>query len=494
MRFFFLSLTFIILCVSMVNGEVLNQRGQAYFDYAVFAFEDKNYDEAEKNLKLALELNSGFPVYQHYLAKVYLETGQYDKAMYYLKEAEKGDSGLSGVKADIAFVYYRQKDFQKAADIFKLLADKSSEDAFLQYYAGLCLSEIKQCEDAVKYFTRASEISSSVRVKGDYALGVCYQDIGKREKAVEKFKQVKNALNSGEMGASAEKWLEPEQAGTKSAKPYTVFAMLSRIYDDNVGLQSEDQEFFTDEDDWGTGAYIFGSYNFIKQNNFKAGAGIDIHHTRYDDLSEFDQTGSILSLYSRYSMKPLFFGLNYYLFFHWLDSESSLRSHHIKPDITWKINENLTSCLSYSFFKDNDFLDRNRDGEMHSSSLKLLYKLPFAKTTLSAGIRYEKKDAFHPDDSFHRMRSHVGLFIKLPWELELGIMGKYADKKYENTDSKAGITRNDDKYSASASISRNIYKDWLNLAFEYRYINNDSNIRLYDYTNNQTIISLSAGF
>jgi hypothetical protein len=78
-----------------------------------------------------------------------------------------------------------------------------------------------------------------------------------------------------------------------------------------------------------------------------------------------------------------------------------------------------------------------------------------------------------------------------PWQLSFRLTGKYEDKTYDNTDSVFDVKREDDRYEGSVLISHRFYYDFLNIQAEYKYIRNDSNIDLYEYTKNVTALFLT---
>ena len=55
------------------------EAGRAYFDLGVFAYNDGDYVEAEKNLKSALTAMPDNPYYNHYMGKTYLKMERYDE-------------------------------------------------------------------------------------------------------------------------------------------------------------------------------------------------------------------------------------------------------------------------------------------------------------------------------------------------------------------------------------------------------------------------------
>jgi len=64
------TILFVLFIAFTVRAE---EKGAAYYDLGIFSYESGEYETAEKNLKKALELNPGYPLYNHYLGKIYLK-------------------------------------------------------------------------------------------------------------------------------------------------------------------------------------------------------------------------------------------------------------------------------------------------------------------------------------------------------------------------------------------------------------------------------------
>ena len=152
---------FILLLASVTYAE--EEGGRAYYDFGIFAYEDKEYEDAEKNFKKALEFSPNNPFYNHYLGKVYLKTGRYQEAEDYLKRAWKVNREISGLKYDIAFLNYKTSNYLKAADLFKEIVKEDPSNVLASYHAGISLYKQRKYKKALEYFIGAAEGSPDSR-------------------------------------------------------------------------------------------------------------------------------------------------------------------------------------------------------------------------------------------------------------------------------------------------------------------------------------------
>lgn len=280
----------------------------------------------------------------------------------------------------------------------------------------------------------------------------------------------------------------------KVAKPYSLFLKAGYQYDDNVRLEPLDVDFFADDSDYLFEGFFYGRYNFINSEDATMGVGYSHYQTLYQDLEEFDITGSIGRLYGRYRLRPFAFGVSYLPAYFWVNSESYLLRHQVRPEVIWKISDDFSAKLTYSYFND-DFrrdIDDDRDGDIHEVYLNLAYLLFQRSVYLSGSIGYTDKSADADEEAYDQMTAKAGFYATLPWTLRFSVTGKYYQRTYG--EDSAGFEREDDKYIGSASLSSNLYYDWLSIIAEYEYTKNESDVETYDYERNIAGLSLAVKF
>jgi len=491
-------LSFVLVALIVVFAsfplQAQEERGDAYYDFGVFAYEDEDYEAAEENLLKALQFGPDNPFYNHFLGKTYLKLERYDDAMIYFNKARDISPDLSGLKYDTAYLYYKIPDYAKAADLFSEIAGDDPANALAAYHAGISYFSLNRYSKALDYFITVSEKSPTVKANGYYYAGICYHKMGKIGKAVEKFEYVRNNADSGVLRENAVKWLEAIESQKEALKPYSLFLKVGYQYDDNVRLEPLDEDLFADEEDYAKVVVFSGRYNAVNLPDYKIGIGYNHYQTWYDDLSEFDLTGSTGNFYAKYQLQNFNLGFSYLPTYYWLDDQSYMMRHHLKPEVVWKSDYNLSARLSYSYYRNNYFTNNDRDGHTHEGFLNVYYIIKNQKGFLFAGVGYEDNTASHPDQYYGQWKTKLGLSYDLFWGFNLLMTVKYYSKEYDNVDSGFGVTRKDGKYYGSVSLSRNIFRNWLAIVAEFNRTKNDSNIGYYDYKRNVTTLSLTATY
>ena len=469
------------------------EAGRAYYDLGVFAYDAGNYEEAEKSLKAALTVMPDNSFYNHYLGKTYLKMKRYDEALVYLKLAYDVDPDVPGLKYDLALGFFQLQDYARASDLFTDVSQEDPTNIPALYHTGISLYKQGQYSKASDYLIDASEKSPSIKAMGYFYAGVCHQKMGDMENAVKKLEYVKDNAKDASLRESAIKKLEAVEK-QKRVKPYSVNMKLGVQYDDNVVLEPVDEDIIADKDDWMAVLYFSGKYNVVNGQDYIIGAGYNHYQTLHDDLGEYDLIGSILDFYAKYRLNRFTLSFTYSPNYYWLDSESYIMKHHLKPEVSYKINENLVSKLSYSYYRNKYYEDKNRDGHTHEGFLNFYYRLGRRMGYLFGGLGYEDVSASHLDQYYGQLKTKLGVSFKMPFELVFNTTLKFYRKDYDNVNTIFGVTREDDKYNILVSLSRKLIYDWLGILGEYSYTKNDSNISDYEYKRNVATLSLTASF
>jgi tetratricopeptide (TPR) repeat protein len=498
-----LSYVSVILLVLLVflPAHAEEQGGGAYYDLGVFAYEEGDYESAERYFTKALASNPDDPYYNHFLGKTYLETERYQKAMKYLNMAWKMNPDISGLQYDLAYLHYKMSKYSRAADLFAEIATEDPSNVLALYHAGICLYKQRDYQRALDYFLAAAQKSPTMKDNGYYYAGVCYWEMGKIDEAVEKFEYVRDHADSGLLRENALVWLgRIQKKEEKVVKPYSLYFKAGIHHDDNIPLDPVDGDVAGvtgDESGIVAKAYFSGKYNVVNRKDYQIGAGYSHYqtwHDGHDDLDEFDLIASIFKVYGKYRFQPFTLGLSYMPTYYWLDSDSYLRRHEIKPEVTWKCHEKLSTRLSYSYYADERFDLDEKDGHTNEGFLDAYYSILGKTGYLFGGIGYEDRDARHPDQDYGRLKTKLGIMFGIPWDLKVTLTGRYYDKEYDHTDSLFGKKREDSEYRGSVSISRKVFCDWLSAVAEYSYTENDSNIDAFEYDREVIGLSLTARY
>lgn len=485
-------LIFAIPCTAYARDD----KGGPFFDLGVFAFEAKNFVEAETNLKKALSLGPDNPLYHHYLGKTYLGMQRYDLAEEHLRRAERLDAELVGLSYDLAVLYYETERYAQAVEFYRKVIRDAPENILAHYQCGISLYRQQKYKEALFYFTTASEMSPTIKTNGYFYAGICSLKVGDYDTAIERLNYVRENTDSETLRSHALKWLNNIEKQKKQLKPYHLFLKAGYQYDSNVTLDPVDEDFITEEDDFLATVYFSGSFNLLEadKGRYVFGVGYNHYMTMHNRLTEYDLTGSMGNVYARANPGPLRFSIAYIPHYYWLDREDYLRRHQIMPEVVWQARSNLIVRFSYSYYDNDYFTEDGRDGQTHEPVLSGYYFFGRQRGYVFGGAGYEANSARSPDQDYGRLLIRGGLSHNLFWRLKLAVNVRYYGKRYDNVDSNYTVRREDDKYYGGITLSRPLFYDWLKITAEYNYTKNNSNISVFEYRRHVGTVYLSTRF
>ena len=469
--------------------------GNVYYDFGVFALDEGNLNEAEKYFLQAMSKEPDNPYCNQFLGKTYFQMGRFDDALRYTEKAWHLNPSLPGLGYDRGMAYYKTGNYEQAETIFSTLYQKEPDNALAVYYAGMSCFKQQQFRDALQYLNIAAEMNMSIRDNSYYFAGLCYQQLGETEKAIDKLDYVAEFATSDPLRKSASEWLEKLRKEGEKGVPYSLYLKLGLQYDDNVLLEPLDQNLPTDQGDSLIVGFFAGRYNLVNKPDQRFGVGYSHYQTRYTNLSEEDLIGSTLTFYFQQRLNTeLTLICSYRPTFYWLDYNSYLRRHQLQPELIWQPVPGRTIRFSYNYSINKYFQDNDSDGHRNALDVDIYQKVLGQKGELLVGLGYENNAANSPDEDYDWYRGGIGLSYNMSWNLKLRLRGALIYKKYAHVDSYYKTQREDDKYKFTASLSRPILKDRLVIQGEYQYTKNDSNIATYSYKKNVYTVSAITKF
>jgi Tfp pilus assembly protein PilF len=464
--------------------------GRAYFDLGVFAFEEGDYQNAISNFEQAIKLNPKDPEFHHYMGKTYLGTKQYEKSEKFLTKAWKMAPLLSDISKDRAILYYRQSNFQSAANLFLDIIRQDPSDIMSTYYAANCLYKQKDYYQAGQLFQKAAK-SPSIQANCLYYAGICYIKTGLPQKGRQLLMKVQNNPKAGELKSYSSKWISALDKKMQIKKDYALFAQLSYQYDSNIRLEPIDEDLYTDEDDYCTSFLVSGHYTFADIQPYQFSAGMTYFKYLYKDYSKYDMDGHMMHLNTKLDLQPVVIGLNFSPSIFWLDSEQYLKRMNVTPMVSYQFNPQLRASISFANMFDNNLDNDGRDAHQAENELTFTYIIPKKNMMLFSTFGLEIMNADNNINDYDLLYSKAGIRMQKVWGFTFGLSGQYDQKKYEFIDPVYDAIRDDYRYLGTLYMQRSI-NPWLGIKTEYKFTKNSSNISLFNYERSSVTFSLTA--
>jgi len=465
--------------------------GEVNSDLGVFALDEGNLAAAEKHFTDAIQKEPDNPYYHQYLGKTYLKTKRFEDAIGAFEAAWKLNPDIKDLQFNLAMANYEAGSYAKAEELFTDLVAKDPNNVLARYYLGMTYFKQDKYSDALPPLLQAGEKNESIRDNSYYFAGISHFKFDEPEKALDKLGYVETQASSEKLRHSARKWQEVIRAQQARSSRYNLYLKLGMEYDDNVRLESIDESLGAGEDkeDLAATAYFSGKYKFINTLNRKAGIGYSHYQVLYQDLSEFDLTASVFSLFFQERInRELYLSFNYLPSHYWVDGEHYLFRHQLSPTMLYRLDDTKGVRVSYNF-TDNDYdNEKGRSGQGHEFKIDFITMLFNKNGDLTVGAIYENHGAEDPVHEYDLLRAHFEFSYAMPREWKLAFKGILYRKEHNNTD------RVDDRISLGWELSRPIFYKWLSVQAEFYLTRNDSNDNDYNYEKKVAGLSLVTEF
>ncbi|HZX14831.1 MAG TPA: tetratricopeptide repeat protein [Thermodesulfobacteriota bacterium] len=183
------------------DPEVYNIKGLIYFAL-------KEYGEAEKSYKEAIEIKSDYSEARYNLCGLYLTLDQWDKA---IDECSKAVSDVLYRSRDKAFTslgvaYFRKGDIDKAKECYQKSLEVNPALVYAHNELGKLYMSTGNEEEGIEEFRKAIN-GYNMYDEAYYNLGLAYLKIGKTEDACASFKKVIGISPDSVLGTNAKSYL-----------------------------------------------------------------------------------------------------------------------------------------------------------------------------------------------------------------------------------------------------------------------------------------------
>lgn len=471
--------------LSLFRPVFAGENAQNYYGMGVFAYEEGNYAEAEQFLTKAVKMDPENARAHFYLGQTYFKQKRLDLAESSLTRAFSLDPEFPGLNYCLGLLYYENMDFDKALSQFQKVAPGDDNSVLATYYSGISQYKLEEYAAAEKSLLAAAKMSPTIEANGNYYAGICNYHLDRLDTAESQFSHVAEIAEADDLRENARLWIKTIQDKRAALKPWSLYLKTAYVFDDNVVLEPAEQDIVSDEKDSALMTYLNGDWDLIRGPRLAAGVGYSHYQTWYQDLSDYDLTGSIGNFYLNYQCnESLTLGLKYLPTYYWVDSDSYLMQHQMRPSLTWAMDPGSALDASYGYYRNNYFTDDARDGHANEVSFDYSRALEKLDAYVFCGVGYEINSAAEKDEDFSELKTLAGISCDVSERTNITVYGNYFDKDYDDSDFVYGVKREDFRYSLSAAVTRNFWKEWLYAGAEYNYTKNNSNIRDFDYDRN----------
>jgi tetratricopeptide (TPR) repeat protein len=495
-------LVFMLICVFCLSS--------------VYVFSADSYVEADKELNAGIlslkvgdyedalekfqKVSDADPINAdayYYFGMAYSQMEEFPKAIPYYQKALILNPELTKIYFPLGIAYYQLKQYPNALESLSQAEKYSPEDAMVYYYQGATYYGMRRYYKSVTPFKKVREFDSALAVLSYYWQGVSLFQQGLYNEAQFSLQQVKRLSPDSQLGKSADEFLS---AIEKRTQPLSLKAGLGVEYDDNVTLQSanEDVSTVSDKEDERLVANLkVTGKTFLDPGEF--GASYAFYQSLHQDLTEYNVQGHTATLYFASNLRPVQPSIQYSYDYYFVDNDEYLAKHTLTPSLNISVfSPHITQVyfqyesLNYLISVDEDEYDRS--GFSNSIGLNQYLSIIDGKGYIKIGAEYKDNDAQGDDWDYSGSKFRLTVYSPTPIEkMNVEIGGEQSYSNFDNEDSIFGDARKDTSLSGWIELIYKLNDNW-SAGLNYKHINNLSNIDFYEYKRNITSLFLSCNF
>ncbi|MCG8590199.1 MAG: hypothetical protein MJE66_12980 [Proteobacteria bacterium] len=456
---------------------------------------------------------------------------QYAEAADALDRAAEAAPDLRDVALYQGIARYHLGDLAGAEESFAAATDNTGQTGLLELYNGLLLLQRAELREGVLALERARRADPrAVEPVASYYAALAWQRLEERQRAEEALGRLREVDQDGPWVREADRILNPPRP---ASSPYWIVLEAGVEYDDNVvlrgrGVDLEDE--ISDEEDWRGVWSIDAGWELLRRERWSGGLYLAYDGNDHEDLERFDthypRVGGWLD---RELSESTRLRARYEFGYGVVDGDDFLRAHTGSLELRHDWGAPGVTELRFDVFA-NDFRfdlddvfdeqppldgacvapflaiscgpagldeaeERDRDGV--GESLGFTHTLPLEDfgTALSGGYTYSHYASDGSEYDFDTHAFRLGAVTELPFEFVLDVQGSYSYLNFDNAstfpdpdDVIANNTvyplddeeRADQIWEIATALERPL-TEWLTAGVRYRYANNESNVKVFDY-------------
>jgi len=482
------ALSVLILSISLIHDGAALAAENDLIERGISLYRQEYFDEAITVLKDAREEEPGSTLAAYYLGLCYKQIERYSVAKSHLKDAVTYTPKIKGALIELVEVLYQLDELEEAEKYLMIAEREGIRPAQTMFLKGLLLLKEERNLEAVKAFEEAKELDASLEQTADYQIGLAYLRERMFTEARDIFKEVILLDPNSDTALFANRYMDAVESKAKAERPFKFSLGVSYEYDDNVILKPSDAssvEIVADEADTREVATFSGEYTRRLTDQFRIKAAYSMYTANQDDLNEYDLFSNTATFTPSYYLETSSINIPVSYNYTMVGGHDYLTTLTVNPLWNFMVgNTNMAQIYfkyqNKNFRKKASMDSERRDSDNYAGGLGWFYFFAENKGFLNARYEFNRDDAQGSNWEYAANRISATLLFPLMEKLEFTASGNVLFQDFENVHSVYGTEREDDQYTASCMLSYEMFTD-TEAQLRYTYVNNDSNIAVYDY-------------
>jgi hypothetical protein len=405
-----------------------------------------------------------------------------------------------------ALILYYDRKFARALPIFKEIAGQV-ETTDLMFWIGTSAMQVGETQLAVEKFKKMLAIDPHL-YRARLELATTYFSTGRYEDARRELEIVQAASPPPGVQKNIAKLLEAIEERTKKLF-YNLRASLGYMWDDNITSGPEQRSYvvsggiFTPSAtasklaDEALVTNVSGNvlYDMGESKGMMWNTAASFYNKAYSDYSQFNYMALDVTTGPWWAGTRDILKIPFGYFYSDYESERLSEAFHLDPNYEYHLNPNFSLKGLYSYTNENYFADYREglDNTNHRFELTPNVYLKNRKHTISATAGYENHNAKSGQYSYADPYLGFSYFLRCTPDTEIFLRYQYFRREFEEIPTLYNQFRTDKRHMYTAVISQG-FRKYFFASFEFGYLDNNSNLALYDYDKTTYTVSIGCRF
>jgi tetratricopeptide (TPR) repeat protein len=497
MRYLFIAL--FLVCIFSITCAAEQDYSEP-MDKGIELLTKGEYDSAAAKFREAIKEREDPEAYM-LLGTTLNRAGEYSRALEALNRARELKTKSAAVLFEIGRSNLGLGKYKEAYEAFSQDISNNPWRDTSYLLAGECLYHLGEYREAVEYFKDAVSREISYLPQAQHYIGLCQVRLKEYREAGESFKRAARVARERKIAgiplpAIIQRQIEAAEEAARRAMiiPRDWYASISMgfEYTDNVLSLSKDALLPADISDRRDESAFFvaqAGHRLYKDPSHELWAMGTVYANHYFDLDEFDVQQYSPQLEYLYTPDSVWRLRSTLFFTHYkVDEEESSNSLTFSQGVTRSWHNHMSTSFDYTVtlieFEGETDPDEDRDGNFHSIRGYQSFQFAPYNTILNVGARYgwnNTQGSQFDSDSYSVFGSLGHDFV---WDSRIRYDLTYTRTKFDNLSSRAdpafSFNREDDSFSPSVAWFKRFTRNW-STSFVFSYLDNDSNIAVYDF-------------
>jgi tetratricopeptide (TPR) repeat protein len=267
-----------------------------YVAQATLDIEDKKWDDALAQLKIALSKEPEHIEALYYTGVAYMGKRQPAEALKYLLQARAKAPDDTSIAYQLGLAYFALEQYAQAQPLLEQAFDKDPTLDGLGYYVGYLRYRAGKYQDSLKAFRAARTADPTLADLTKLYAGLALKELGLSSQAEAEIAQIGQLQPASPLTGPAERLKSALAASEKKEKRFRAEVKLGGFYDDNAGAEPNQKSHDSavqlarqnNRRTFGTLESVTGEYDWLKTNAWTGTGSLQFFGTHNYTLGSFD--------------------------------------------------------------------------------------------------------------------------------------------------------------------------------------------------------------